>query len=76
MEPLRPYLLKWQYLFMANYYNSVSLYKKLLDLKTHTAGILRTNRKDNPIELIKNKLKKNKQFLLRKNKVYVSKWQD
>ncbi|XP_026331488.1 uncharacterized protein LOC113238860 [Hyposmocoma kahamanoa] len=69
MRLMRPYLLKGHWLFMDNYYNSVTLSQKLLDLKTHTTGTLRSNRKDNPKELIMKKLKKNDHFWLRKNKV-------
>lgn len=76
MRLMRPYLLKGHYLFMDNYYNSVTLSQKLLDLKTHSTGTLRTNRKDNPKELTTKKLNKNEHIWVRKNKVYVSKWQD
>jgi hypothetical protein len=76
MRLMRPYLLKGHWLFMDNYYNSVTLSQNLLDLKTHTAGTLRSNRKDNPKELIQKKIKKGEHFWVRKNKVYVSKWQD
>ncbi|CAH3967358.1 unnamed protein product [Pieris brassicae] len=45
---MRPYLLRGHHLFMDNFYNSVKMAHKLLDLKTHCTGTLRTNRKDNP----------------------------
>ncbi|CAG5024702.1 unnamed protein product [Parnassius apollo] len=73
---LMPYLLKGHQLYMDNYYNSVTLSQKLVDLKTHTTGTLRSNRKDNPKDIIKKKLKKNQHVWVRKNKVYVSKWVD
>ncbi|CAG5010492.1 unnamed protein product [Parnassius apollo] len=73
---MRPYLLKGHQLYMDNYYNSVTLSQKLVDLKTHTTGTLRSNRKDNPKDIIKKKLKKNQHVWVRKNKVYVSKWVD
>lgn len=76
MRLMRPYLLKGHWLFMDNYYNSVSLSEKLLNLKTHTTGTLRKNRRDNPKYLISKKLKKNEYVWTRKNKVYVSKWHD
>lgn len=61
---------------MDNYYNSVTLSQKLLDLKTHTNGTLRINRKDNPKEVVEKKLKKGEHVWVRENKVYVSKWVD
>ncbi|CAG5003479.1 unnamed protein product [Parnassius apollo] len=73
---MRPYLLKGHQLYMDNYYNSVTLSQKLVDLKTHTTGTLRSNREDNPKDIIKKKLKKNQHVWVRKNKVYVSKWVD
>jgi len=42
------YLNKGFSLYMDNYYNSVTLSNTLLDLKTHTTGTLRKNRKGNP----------------------------
>nr|CAI5856081.1 unnamed protein product [Callosobruchus analis] len=47
-------------LFMDNYYNSVELSEKLLNLKTHTNGTLRANRRGNLKQLVKRKLKKEK----------------
>jgi hypothetical protein len=76
MRLMRPYLLQGYHLFMDNYYNAVTLSQKLLDLKTHTNGTLRVNRKDNPKELVDRKLKKGEHVWVRKNKVYVSKWVD
>ncbi|XP_053613881.1 piggyBac transposable element-derived protein 4-like [Plodia interpunctella] len=76
MQLMGPYLLKGHHLFMDNYYNSVNLSQRLLDLKTHTNGTLRVNRKDNPKEVVDRKLKKGEHVWVRKNKVYVSKWVD
>ncbi|KAH9642821.1 hypothetical protein HF086_012315 [Spodoptera exigua] len=73
---MRPYLLKGHELYMDNYYNSVPLSEKLLDLKTHTCGTLRSNRKGNPTSLVKKKLKKDEYIWLRKGKFYVSNWRD
>ncbi|KAH9637011.1 hypothetical protein HF086_016288 [Spodoptera exigua] len=73
---MRPYLLKGHELYMDNYYNSVPLSEKLLDLKTHTCGTLISNRKGNPTFLAKKKLKKDEYIWLRKGKVYVSNWRD
>ncbi|XP_063635050.1 piggyBac transposable element-derived protein 4-like [Cydia splendana] len=76
MRLMDPYLLKGHHLYMDNYYNSVTLSQKLLDLETHTTGTLRSNRKDNPKEVTQKKLKKNQHVWTRKNNVYVSKWVD
>ncbi|CAK1592332.1 unnamed protein product [Parnassius mnemosyne] len=73
---MRPYLLKGHNLFMDNYYNSVTLSEKLLDLKTHTNGTLRKTRKDNPKEIVQKKLQKGQHVWARKGKVYVSAWKD
>lgn len=73
---MRPYLLKGHHLFMDNFYNSIELSEILLDLKTHTNGTLRTNRKGLPKNVVDAKLKKGQHIWLRKNRVYISKWQD
>uniref|UniRef100_A0A2A4IYX2 PiggyBac transposable element-derived protein domain-containing protein n=1 Tax=Heliothis virescens TaxID=7102 RepID=A0A2A4IYX2_HELVI len=76
MRLMRPYLLREHHLFMDNYYNSVNLSQKLIDLKTHCTDTLRSNRKGNPIDITKKKLKTGEHIWVRKNKVYVSKWKD
>ncbi|CAG4950757.1 unnamed protein product [Parnassius apollo] len=53
LKLMRSYPLRGHHLFMDNYYNSVSLSQKLLELRTHTTGTLRTNRKDNPKDIVK-----------------------
>ncbi|CAG4988465.1 unnamed protein product [Parnassius apollo] len=73
---MRPYLLKGHNYFMDNYYNSVTLSEKLLDLKIHTNGTLRKTRKDNPKEIVQKKLQKGQHVWARKGKVYVSAWKD
>ncbi|XP_045457227.1 piggyBac transposable element-derived protein 4-like [Melitaea cinxia] len=73
---MRPYLLRGHHLFMDNYYNSVKLSQKLLDLNTHSTGTLRKSRKDNPKFITTKKLKKGEHVWARKNKVYVSNWKD
>ncbi|KAK9729925.1 Transposase IS4 [Popillia japonica] len=73
---MKPYLLKGHELFMDNYYNSVDLSDKLLTLKTHANGTIRSNRKGNPKELINKKIRKGEHFWVRKKQVYVSKWKD
>lgn len=76
LKLMKPFVLKGHELFMDNYYNSYGLSQKLLDLRTHTNGTLRTNRKENPKEVMKKKLKKGEHVWVRKNNVYVSKWVD
>nr|CAI5821426.1 unnamed protein product [Callosobruchus analis] len=73
---LKPYLMKGHDVFMDNYYNSVELSEKLLNLRTHSNGTLRSNRRGNPKQLVKKKLKKGEHFWLRKKYVYISKWKD
>lgn len=73
---LEPYLDRGHHIFMDNFYNSVGLSKKLLRRKTHTTGTLRANRRNNPKELTKLKLKKGEHKWRRCGKVYVSKWRD
>lgn len=73
---MKPYLNRGYWLFMDNYYNSVELSQKLVGLKIHVTGTLRTNRKGNPLEVTKKKLKAGQHIWARKNKVYVSKWVD
>nr|CAI5828915.1 unnamed protein product [Callosobruchus analis] len=73
---MKPYLMEGNHLFMDSYCNSVALSEKLLNLKTHTNGTLRFNRRDNPQFLVKKKLKRGDHFWVRKKQVYVSKWKD
>lgn len=73
---MKPFLNKGHHIVMDNYYNSVSLSKKLLRLKTHSTGTLRSNRKGNPKEVTSKKLKKGDHIWKRCGKVYVSKWKD
>jgi len=51
-KPMDNYLDKGHSLFMDNYYNSVQLAHKLLKRKTYCTGTLRSNRKDNPKEIV------------------------
>lgn len=76
MKLMRPYLLRGHHIFMDNYYNSFTLSQKLLDLKTHSTGTLRANRKGNPKDITQKNIKKGEHVWARKNKVYVSKWKD
>ncbi|XP_045446618.1 piggyBac transposable element-derived protein 4-like [Melitaea cinxia] len=76
MKLLKPYLMKGHHVFMDNFYNDVDLSQKLLELRTHTNGTLRKNRKTNPKGLTQIKLKKGDFFWCRKKQVYVSAWCD
>ncbi|KAJ8942949.1 hypothetical protein NQ314_009862 [Rhamnusium bicolor] len=73
---MEPYLDNGHHLFMDNFYNSVSLAKKLLMRKTHCTGTLRSNRRGNPKTITNMKIKKGQHIWSRSGKVYVSKWKD
>lgn len=73
---MEPYLDKGHHLYLDNFYNSVTLSKMLLKRKTHTTGILRSNRKGNPGGILKTKLERGKQVWARKGHIYISKWKD
>jgi hypothetical protein len=56
---------------------SLELVNILLDKKTHYVGTLRTNRRGNPTEVTKKKLKKGEVFGLENERgVCVLKWRD
>lgn len=64
-------------LFSDNWYTSVSLADKMIEKKTHLVGTLRVNRKGNPPEVIKSKLRKGDVVARQnKNKTIVLKWKD
>lgn len=71
-----PYLDKGHHLFMDNFYNSVSLSSLLLSRNTHTTGTLRSNRKNNPKDVVSAKLKRGEFIWKRSGEVYVTKWKD
>ncbi|GLV46372.1 uncharacterized protein CBL_20714, partial [Carabus blaptoides fortunei] len=73
---MAPYLNRGHHLYMDNFYNSVGLSKELLELKTHTTGTLRRNRKENPKVVVNQKLKRGEYIWRRSGDVYVSKWHD
>lgn len=60
-------------LYMDNFYNSVSLAKELTLRSTYICGTLRSNRKGNPKELVKQKLKKGEYSWKRSESVVVCK---
>lgn len=77
MNLVNEYLDFGRTLYVDNWYTSVSLAHHLLERKTHLAGTLRSNRKYNPDNVIKKKLKKG-QVIAQKSssKVIVLKFKD
>lgn len=63
---------------MDNFYNSVGLGNILVENKTHTIGILRSNRKLNPTHITSKtiKLKKGDHKFARKGSVCICRWKD
>lgn len=60
-----------------NWYTSIELAEKLGEQNTYLIGTLRSNRKSNPKEIIKKKLKKGEVCTLRSNtNVMILKWRD
>lgn len=60
LELSEPYLDNGRTLYVDNWYSSVELAELLQSRKTYLVGTLRSNRKSNPIEVTKKKLKKEK----------------
>ncbi|CAK9820264.1 PiggyBac transposable element-derived protein 4 [Anthophora plagiata] len=63
-------------LYMDNYYNSVGLAKDLTSKSTYVCGTLRFDRKGNPTNLVKKKLKRGDSEWLRSGSIVVNKWKD
>lgn len=64
-------------MYVDNWYSSVHLADLLGEQKTHLVGTLRTNRKQNPKEVIQKKLKKGESCSMRSSSnVLVMKWKD
>jgi len=64
-------------LFMDNFYNSVKLSRNLLIKKTYVTGTLRQNRKNNPIDVIRQKLKRGESICrYTSDGICVVKWKD
>jgi len=64
-------------MYTDNWYSSYGLAIELLNRKTHLVGTLRSNRKNNPKEVIQKKLKKGDYIAKQCNKgVTVLKWRD
>lgn len=70
-------LYKGRSLYIDNFYNSVQLSKKLLKKVTYTTGTLKSNRKNNPKDVINKKLKKGEYICMyTKEGICVLKWKD
>lgn len=64
-------------MYTDNWYSSYDLATELLKRSTHLVGTLRSNRKNNPIEVIKKKLKRGEVIAKQCNKgITVLKWKD
>ena len=63
-------------LYTDNYYNSSELSKHLIKKKTYNCGTLRSDRKSNPKELTKSKLKKREGVSRSREGIVVSKWKN
>lgn len=70
------FLNKGYILYTDNFYNSVSLTKTLTSQSTYLCGTLRSNRKENPKEVVKQKLMSGELSYLRSDSVIVCKWKD
>ena len=63
-------------LYTDNYYNSFDLSKHLIKKKTNNCGTLRSDRKSNPKEVTKIKLKKGEVINRNREGIIVSNWKD
>lgn len=70
------FLNKGYILYADNFYNSVPLTKTLTGQNTYLCGTLRSNRKDNPKEVVNQKLLRGELSYLRSDSVIVCKWKD
>lgn len=73
---LEDYLDKGYKVYMDNFYNSVTLTKLLNTRKTYVCGTLRSNRKENPRDLVSRKLKRGECIWQQNGPVTVCKWKD
>ena len=73
---MEDFLGKGYTVYADNYYNSVKLTKHLSKNQTYICGTLRNDRRGNPNEVTKKKLKKGELQWRRNGTVVVSKWKD
>lgn len=76
LQLMEPLLHQGRILYTDNYYTSITLAHELLKRETHIVGTLRSNRKLNPEEVTKKKLKKSEIIARECEGVVVLKWQD
>ena len=73
---MEDYLDKGYTLYTDNYYNSVPLTEKMTEHSTYLCGTLRFDRRNNPNDVVKKKLKRGESTWKRANSVVVCKWKD
>lgn len=77
LKLMEPYLNFGRTLYTDNWYSSVMLAEKLNQENTHLVGTLRANRKNNPENVVKKKLKKGEVIASQSNNnVVILKWRD
>lgn len=76
LQLMEPLFHRGRILYTDNYYTSVTLAQELLKRETHLVGTLRSNRKLNPEEVTKTKLRKGEIIARESQGVVVLKWQD
>lgn len=77
LKLMEPYLNFGRTLYTDNWYSSVKLAEKLNQENTHLVGTLRANRKNNPENVVKKKLKKGEIIASQSNNnVVILKWRD
>lgn len=76
LDLMNGFLNKGHILYADNFYNSVSLTKTMAEQLTYICGTLRSNRKENPKEVVQQKLARGELSYLRSGPVIVCKWKD
>ncbi len=76
LDLMNGFLNKGYILYADNFYNSVPLTKTLSSQNTYLCGTLRSNRKDNPKQVVNQKLLRGELSYLRSDSVIVCKWKD
>ena len=73
---MEKFLGKGYHLYTDSFYNSFELTKHMINQKTYICGTLRTDRKSNPKECTKAKLKQGDVISRSREGVVVAKWKD
>ena len=76
LDLMEKFLGKGYHLYTDSLYNSFDLTKHMINQKTYTCGTLRTDRKSNPKECTKAKLKQGDVISRNREGVVVAKWKD